>query len=298
MSIKVRINHSPKYRGYPLKNPEYFEIGWDFVDCILGCDFCWSSEFKPKTTKKLNVELRPNQIIQNTIKNIVKPSTSFVRFSGGEPTLHWKTLLHVFRYFAEDDLLVNIPILIQTNGISIGMGTTNIFELNRPPFNNLKFLFELSLKGTNSEEFELLTRTSKKLYTHQLTAYKILKNCHNHNPNLSFITVLGIYHSSIKGKHSKFAYVYPSDQTLMFDGHRPWDKEFENIWNETKRKWAEPFRRYPKGLWENVLHRCGPTGAGLLKYFSKGVVTNPKSIFPAKPNGCEYASGIVNNRYW
>ena len=298
MSIKVRKNHSPKLCGYPLKTPEYFELRWDLVDCILGCEFCWSPESRTKNMNEPTIELRPDQVIHSTIKNIKKPFKSFIRFTGGEPTLYWKNLLQVFEYFAEDEVLVNIPILIQTNGISVGMGTTNLYELNRSPFKKLKFLFELSIKGTNSEEFELLTRTSRKLYNHQLTAYKMLKNFHNHNPNLSFITVLGIYHSSIKGKHSKFAFVYPSDQTLMFDGYRAWDKEFEKIWNEAERKWVEPLRRYPKGLWENVLQRCGQEGAGLLKYFPKGVVTNPKSIFHAKPKGYEYASGIVNNRYW
>ncbi len=244
------------------------------------------------------VELTPNQIIRDTTKNIKKPFRSFIRFTGGEPTLYWKELLQVFESFAKDEMLVNIPILIQTNGISFGMGSVNLYELNRHPFNKLKFLFELSIKGTNSEEFELLTRTSKKLYGHQLTAYRMLKNVRRHNPNLSFITVLGIYHSSIKGKRSKFVFVYPSDQTLMFDGYRPWDREFEKIWNEAERKWVESLRMSPKGLWEKVLKRCGQEGAGILKYFPKGVATNTKSIFPAKPKGYEYAYGIVNNNYW
>ena len=84
----------------------------------------------------------------------------------------------------------------------------------------------------------------------------------------------------------------------MFDGHRPWDVEFHRIWNESERKWVEPLRMSPIGLWKNVLKRCGSEGAGLLKYFPNGVATNPESIFPAKPKGYEYASEIVNKRYW
>jgi len=42
-----------------------------------------------------------------------------------------------------------------------------------------------------------------------------------------------------KSKRSKFVFVYPSDQTVMFDGYRPWDTEFEKIWNEAERKWVE-----------------------------------------------------------
>ena len=297
MSVKVRKKYSPRCCGYPSKNPEYFELSWDLVDCILGCDFC-SSPVRPKISKDPVVEFNPTQIFRETTKNIKKPSRSFIRFSGGEPTLYWKELLQVFESLANDETMVNVPILIQTNGISIGMGTVNLFELNRHPFNKLKFLFELSIKGTNSEEFELLTRTSKKLYAHQLTAYRLLKNVQGHNSNLSFIPVLGTYHSSIKGKRSKFVFVYPSDQTLMFDGYRPWDKEFEKIWNEAERKWVEPLRMSPKAMWENVLKRCGPDGAGILKYFPKGVPTNLKTFFSAKPRGYEYAHGIVNNQYW
>ena len=250
--MRIRDKYSPKYCGYPSKNPEYFELRWDLVDCILGCEFCWSPASRPKKMKERIIELSPAQVIRETIKTIKNPFKSFIRFTGGEPTLYWRELLQVFEYFAEDETMINIPILIQTNGISIGGGTTNLYELNRPPFNKLKFLFELSIKGTNSEEFELLTRTKKKLYNHQLNAYKILKNLYSHNTNLSFITVLGIYHSSIKGNRSKFAFIYPSEETLMFDGYKPWDKEFEKIWNEAERKWVEPLRMSPKGLWENV----------------------------------------------
>ena len=298
MSIRIRKKYSPQYCGYPSKNPEYFELRWDLIDCMLGCEFCWSPASRPKNMKESIIELSPIQVIRKTIENIKNPLKTFIRFTGGEPTLYWRELLQVFEYFAKDEIMSNIPVLIQTNGISIGMGTTNLYELNKHPFNKMKILFELSIKGTNSEEFELLTRTSKKLYNYQLTAWKMQKNIQSHNPNLSFITVLGIYHASIKGKRSKFAFIYPSDQTLMFDGHKPWDKEFEKIWNETERKWVEPLRRYPKGLWEKVFKRCGPEGAGLLKYFPNGVATNPKSIFPAKPKGYEYASGIVNIHYW
>lgn len=298
MSIKLRKKYSPRYFGYPSENPEYFELRWDLVDCILGCEFCSSPASGPKKVNESIVELTPAQIFRDTKENIKKPFRSFIRFTGGEPTLYWNELLQVFESFAKDEILVDVPVLIKTNGISFGMGTVNLYELNRPPFNKLKFLFELSMKGTNSEEFELLTRTSKKLYVHQLTAYNMLKNARRHNPNLSFITILGIYHSLTKGKRSKFVFVYPSDQTLMFDGYRPWDREFEKIWNETEWKWVEPLRMSPKGTWENVLERCGQEGAGILKYVPEGIATNQKSIFPIKPEDYEYAYGILNNHYW
>jgi len=154
MSIKLRKKYSPKYCGYPSKNPEYFELRWDLVDCILGCEFCSSPASRPKKMNEPVIELTPAQIFCDTIKNIKKPFRSFIRFTGGEPTLYWKELLQVFEFLATDEVMVNIPILIQTNGISIGMGTTNLYELNRHPFNKLKFLKVIkSWKGKNTGKY-------------------------------------------------------------------------------------------------------------------------------------------------
>jgi uncharacterized Fe-S cluster-containing radical SAM superfamily protein len=298
MSIKLRKKYSPLYYGYPSQGPEYFELRWDVIGCILGCDFCYSPASRPKQTNDPTVEMNPAQIFRKTISNIEDPAKSFIRFTGGEPTIYWDDLLQVFEFFAKDEALVNVPILIQTNGISIGKGGIDLYRLSSEPLNKLKFIFELSIKGTNSEEFEILTRTSKYLYGYQLMAYHKFKMARKHNRNLSFVTVLGVYHSSIKGKRSKFVFVYPLDGIPMFDKHKPWDKEFEKVWEDSERKWVESLRMSPKGMWENVLERCGDEGAKILKYYPDGISTNPDSIFPAKPRGYEYACGLVNNYYW
>lgn len=298
MVITIRKGYSPKICVYPPESPEFFELRWDLVGCILGCEFCKNLASKPEKLGNQITELNSTQIFDKITQNIVEPSKSFIRFTGGEPVIYWKELLEVLKQLANNETTVDIPIIIQTNGISIGNGTVNIYELTRTPFNRLKILFELSIKGTNSEEFELLTRTSKKLYAYQIKAYKLFKNARSHNRNLSFICVLGIYHSSIMGKQSKFVFAYPNSNTPMFDGHKPWDKEFEKMWKETKRKWAEPLKTSPKRLWENVLKRCGSEGAGILKHFQDGVPTNPGSIFPSKPESYQYAYEIINHYYW
>jgi uncharacterized Fe-S cluster-containing radical SAM superfamily protein len=298
MVITLRKGYSPQICVYPAENPEFFELRWELVGCILGCEFCKTPASKPEKLGNQIIELNPTQIFDIAAQNIVDPSKSFIRFTGGEPTIYWKEVIEVLKQLANNETTVDIPIVIQTNGISIGNGTVNVYELNRTPFNRLKILFELSIKGTNSEEFELLTRTSKKLYAYQIKAYKLLKNARSHNRNLSFICVLGIYHSSNKEKESTFVFVYPNSNIPMFDRHKPWDKEFENMWKETKRKWAEPLKTSPKRIWENILKRCGSEGAGLLKHFQDGVPTNPESIFPPKPESYEYAYEIVTHDYW
>lgn len=298
MSVKLRKKYAPYYCGYPSKGPEYFELRWDVIDCVLRCEFCWSPASRPESTNEPIVQKNATQIYDETVRNIKYPSKSFIRFTGGEPTLYWEELIQVFGSLANHERMVNVPILIQTNGILIGRGDVDLSELNSEPITKLQFLFELSLKGTNADEFEILATKPKEFYEHQLSAYEEFKTVQKNNPNLSLVTVLGIYHSSIKSKRSKYAFVYPSDGTLMFDKHKPWHHKFEKIWNESERKWVEPLRMSPKGMWENIVKRCGENGAKILKYFPNGVCTNPESVFPAKPKGYEYACGLVSNQYW
>jgi sulfatase maturation enzyme AslB (radical SAM superfamily) len=243
-------------------------------------------------------EMSSNEIYDETIRTIKNYSRCFIRFTGGEPTLYWKELVNVFEMFANNTRTIEIPILIQTNGILIGKKKINLNDLNRDPIKKLKFLFELSFKGTNQSEFETLTQNSGQLYEYQLAAYEYFKIAQKKNLNISFITVLGIYHSAIKSHHSKYAFVYSSDDKIMFDKHKPWHPEFERIWTESRRKWVESLRMSPKGVWETLWKRCGDKGAGILKKFTEGAKTNPGSIFPSKPRGYEYSKSIVENEYW
>lgn len=296
--MKIRKKYSPFYCGYPSIEPDFFELRWDLVDCILRCEFCWSPASRIESLKEPIINMTPSEVSEKTMDKIKYPSRSFIRFTGGEPTLYWEELLEVFESLANNKKTANIPILIQTNGVLIGKGDVDLNKLNAKPIRNLKFLFELSLKGTNAEEFEILTTKPKEIYEHQLSAYDKFMIAQKNNPNLSFVTVLGIYHSSITGQKSKYAFVYPSDGIVMFDKHKPWDQKFEHIWNDSEKKWVEGLRRSPLGVWNNVVKRCGKDGKKILKYFPNGVVTNPGSTFPSKPRGYEYAKKIVENHFW
>jgi uncharacterized Fe-S cluster-containing radical SAM superfamily protein len=297
MSISFRTKNSPSVCGYPVGDPEVVEVRWDFAGCILGCDFCSSPAQQPQV-RELSVELSPAEVFDRTLRSVAVPSRSCVRFSGGEPTLYWNEVLEVLRLFAEDETLVKVPVVIKTNGISIGNGTVNVRKLTRSPFDRLKVLFELSIKGSNPEEFELLTRTSAKLYPYQMEAYKMLKNARHHNPNLSFVCLLGAYHSSEEVNRSKFVFVYPQDDTPMFDKHKPWDKEFQNLWSDAKAKWVLPLKTGPKDKLDSVLDRCGSEGAGLIKHYPEGVPTNPESVFHLRPSNYEYIRAILDNKFW
>lgn len=279
MSIKLRRKYSPSYCGYPSKEPEYFELRWDVVGCMLRCEFCWSPASRCEDMYETIVEYDHKRVYNETIKSVLFPNKTFIRFTGGEPTLYWDELVDAFGMLANDKKMSGVPILIQTNGVLIGKGDVDLNVLASEPTKNLRFFFELSLKGTNPNEFEILTTKDRSLYYLQLTAYDNFKVAEENNPNLSFVTVLGIYHSAIKSHNSKYAFVYPSDGTIMFDGHKPWDSKFKEIWSDSKKKWVESLRMSPIGVWTNLLERCGDGGARILRYFPDGVYTNPGLSF-------------------
>jgi len=298
MPVYLRKKYSPFYCGYPSGSPEYFELRWDVMGCILGCHFCWSPASRPEETHEPFIIKCSSTIFTDTRKSINFPQKTFIRFTGGEPAIYWEDLVKVFQAIGNDDKLREIPILIQTNGILFGRGDANLSVLAQKPVSKLRFLFELSFKGTNTKEFEVLTGRSGDFYEYQLNAYSKFLEAQRNNSNLSFVSVLGIYHSAIHNHYSKYAFVDPKDGTVMFDRRELWHPKFEKIWRDSKIKWVEPLRMSPKGVWKNLWRRCGDDGLRILRYFPEGAYTNPENTFPAKPKSYEYARSIVHRKYW
>jgi len=97
---------------------------------------------------------------------------------------------------------------------------------------------------------------------------------------------------------SKYAFVNPATSNLLFEDSTNWNPHFASIWGSAALKWVEPLRMSPPGLWKNVLKRCGPDGAKVLKYFPARVLTNGMHLFPAKPDSASYARQIVMKHFW
>lgn len=239
--------------------------------------------------------MSPVDIYNETVRLITQPQTTFIRFTGGEPTLYWSDISEFLDMFQRVNDEKRVPILIQTNGIEIGKGNVNLDILGGNSAQ--KFLFELSIKGTNSSEFEILTTKPQDLYKHQVAGYYALKNISNQFPNVQVVAVLGVYHSSVSGP-SKYAFVNPQNNRLLFESYESWDDGFKEIWEGTTLKWVEPLRMSPKGVWNNIVKRCGENGAGILKRFPLGADTNSNRLFPPKPKSFDYARYITTKKYW
>jgi hypothetical protein len=236
-----------------------------------------------------------NEVVAETLKNLGDKSHTFIRFTGGEPMLQWAGVAEAVIQLQSAINPPWPPILFQTNGIEIGNGTVSVEPLVEDQ--KQLYLFEVSLKGTNSDEFMLLTSKSAELYDYQLAGYQRLLEVSRLKPNVRVVAVLGVYHSSTKGL-SKYAFVNSSSGELLFDDYKNWDPRFSALWRTTSLKWVEPLRMSPLGVWRNLLRRCGSDGAGILRDFPEGTPNNVGGLFPAKPKSAEYARQIVKKHFW
>jgi len=209
--------------------------------------------------------------------------------------LFWEPISLVLNLFATDARVASIPILFQTNGIEIGRDRVDLDRL----FGNrtTPILVELSFKGTNCKEFELLTKRSPELFQYQVNAYHKLRELSSTNQNIRVVAVVGVYHSAVQGL-SQYAFVNPETGDLLFDNDELWDEQFREIWYSAELKWVEPLRMSPLGVWKTVLKRCGPDGAGILAYFPQPKPTNTKGLFPPKPEPPDYARLICEQHFW
>lgn len=285
----IRDKYTP---GYKIYRNNYCEIRWDLVGCNLQCQFCWNPLSNNKAlVKSQTCQKDLNFIYEKTLSNCsLNQQKTFIRFTGGEPTLQWSELINVFNLFKRNNILANIPILIQTNGIEIGRNNIKLDDLY-----NIKqrFIFEMSFKGTNEREFSLLTQREARYYQYQIEGYRILSHIANINKNIRVIPVLGIYHSSVKGALSKYVFLDPNTKKILFDDINSWDNRFKEIWLNASTKWVEPLRMSPKGLWDNVYKTLNKVH--IIEYKPLGAATNIYNSFPVKPKSYKYADIIVND---
>lgn len=290
--LAMRAKYSPGHCDY---EGRYHEVRWDLSGCNLRCLFCWSPASIPETSHDPVRHVTASDLVSATTDGTRQRGATFIRFTGGEPTLQWAELAEALRSLHESATSSSPPILIQTNGVAIGDGAASLDVLGSTP--RQRYLIELSLKGTNAMEFALLTGREPALYSQQLKGLAALRAYSSQHPNVQVVAVLGIYHSATGGR-SKYAFVDPSDGHLLFEDLPRWDPEFRRQWTSASHKWVEALRMSPKGVWDNLYRRCGPEGAGIIRYFPAGADTNGQRLFPGKPKSAEYARRLVSGWFW
>ncbi|MEM2259916.1 MAG: radical SAM protein [Candidatus Methanomethylicaceae archaeon] len=138
----------------------------DCCGCNLKCIFCWSGAPRDYPNKIGNF-YTPNQIY-NALKNCAfRRGYDKIRISGNEPTIGRNHLINILE-LVESDGYFNF--ILETNGILIGNDKSYARDLSK--FNKLHV--RVSLKGTNEEEFSLLTGALPEQFNLQIQALKNL----------------------------------------------------------------------------------------------------------------------------
>jgi len=210
--VYIDLQRDYDYKGKPEKviarqkcgNAPY-ELSLRFAGCNLNCGLCFASGYswpslflKRKTvTNKKTVEDAVSDFRKIPLPG-VRSSYNWLRVLGGEPFLNDEYIEFLFQILLKissiDSKKFNNGVIIQTNGIHVGKGNTSAIrdylqEMYRQ-CPSVVVAVETSIKGTNREEFKLLTRTqSDELYRYNLNSYFNLKSLRV--PNLRSMIVAG-----------------------------------------------------------------------------------------------------------
>lgn len=182
-----------------------YEISLRFAGCNLRCGLCfasgysWSDQFLRRKT--VTNEKTIDDVIED-FEAIPYPAEhthyNWLRVLGGEPLLNDEYVEFLFKVLNKvseiDSKKFNNGVIIQTNGIYLGKGNTSRIKQSLEELYettpSVKVAIETSIKGTNPEEFKLLTRSpSEDYFKDNLKSYFVVKKLNI--PNLRSMVVAG-----------------------------------------------------------------------------------------------------------
>lgn len=172
--IEKLVVQNSKRRYYRLARVDKWYGGIVTSDCLgcnLKCVFCWSGQRDYPESGRF---YSPKEIFQVLTTYAGKFGYHQLRISGNEPTIAKEHLLKLLELFDE----TNYTFILETNGILIGYDKSFAKDLAR--FKCLQV--RVSIKGTNEEEFSMLTGAKPEAFNLQL---KALENLLDYNVRCS-----------------------------------------------------------------------------------------------------------------
>ncbi len=228
-------------------NPPY-ELSLRFAGCSLKCGACFAAGYSWEDKYRLNRNVAPGITIEQVVQDfesIPRPvggKFNWLRVLGGEPFLndeYTQFLLEILaRLVRTDAAKFNCGIIIQTNGIYFGRGNTGFVTAGLRTLHELNpgviVAVETSIKGTNPDEFALVSRSDRSLYEYNLGSYRVLQSLGLPNLRASVVAGYGISESYLltDGAHPK------SMMTILSDEHTPtfhpqnWSHEFAQLYGD------------------------------------------------------------------
>jgi uncharacterized Fe-S cluster-containing radical SAM superfamily protein len=137
----------------------------DCCGCNLRCVFCWSGAPRdnPEGLGKFH---SPNQIFNSLTRCAEKFNYEQLRVTGNEATIGRSHLLKLLELIDQ----TKFTFILETNGILIGHDPDFAKQLAKFKCVNVR----VSVKGTNPQEFSILTGATPEAFTLQLKALKNL----------------------------------------------------------------------------------------------------------------------------
>jgi uncharacterized Fe-S cluster-containing radical SAM superfamily protein len=145
----------------------------DCCGCNLRCLFCWSGAPRDNP-ERIGRFQSPEQIFSSLTACAKKSGYEQLRISGNEPTIGKDHLLKLLELVDE----TSYKFILETNGILIGNDADYARRLSKFRCVHVR----VSIKGTNQQEFSLLTRAMPEAFQLQPKALENLLNagvsCH------------------------------------------------------------------------------------------------------------------------
>ncbi|MBO8131732.1 MAG: radical SAM protein [Candidatus Marinimicrobia bacterium] len=135
----------------------------DCVGCNLDCVFCWSN-YPRNNPKKCGRFYNPESIFQSLVSTARRYGYRQLRISGNEITISKKHLIELLKIVNN----TNYIFILETNGTLIDEDYARELKI----FKNLRV--RVSFKGTNRDEFALLTGANPSGFDRQLLALENL----------------------------------------------------------------------------------------------------------------------------
>jgi uncharacterized Fe-S cluster-containing radical SAM superfamily protein len=226
-----------------------YELCIRFAGCSLSCGLCFASGYSWSDRFLRRKTVTDRKTVEDAVTEFEKippprnsASYNWLRVLGGEPFLNDEYVEFVLRLLVRicsiDSGKFSNRIVIQTNGIHVGKENTSLIkdyleELYRVN-PSVVVAIETSIKGTNPEEFKLLTRsTSDEFYRSNLSCYYELSKLRLPNLRSMIVAGFGVNESFLLGGgKSKFRIAVISRGNLPCYHPKLWTKEFDTLYSD------------------------------------------------------------------
>ena len=208
-----------------------------FAACNFSCVHCFSfaSSWPHCWHRYKKMREYSTEEVATEINSVISGYRySWLRITGGEP--FWKLerareLCAVLKLIEGNGRNFNEDVVIQTNGFILANRKRCLEITARLADLSLDVLIEISLKGTCSDEFKLLTLLPNKGYYIQLKAVENLREAVEGRRNLSYRLVMGYGPNRVSKDLPTHVFVHP-EQRFFLQMRERWDPHFVKIYKK------------------------------------------------------------------